>query len=100
MSRPEPAAAAAGASATKIPAPIIEPSPIVTASAVPSRRCSTGPSGLFTGRILGQAPFSSPNSDSRPQTVAAMKTRTARRIEPIATMGIAQIRRTISAVSH
>ena len=33
-----PAAAAAGASAAKIPAPIIEPRPMTTASEVPSRR--------------------------------------------------------------
>src|SRR5262245_13659280 len=52
MSRPDPAAAAAGPSATKMPAPIIEPSPIVTASKVPSRRCNAGPAGVVTPAML------------------------------------------------
>lgn len=37
-----PAAAAAGAKAANTPAPIIEPSPMTTASVVPSRRASPG----------------------------------------------------------
>jgi len=43
-SRPDPAAPAAGASAAKIPAPIIDPSPITTASKTPRCRLSSPPS--------------------------------------------------------
>src|ERR1700687_4018135 len=73
MSRPEPAAAAAGPNATKIPAPIIEPSPIVTASAVLSRRRSEGPSGagVLTGPVLrsgvGAVPGGGPFARERRQ---------------------------------
>src|SRR6478735_4157518 len=42
MSRPEPAALAAGPKAAKTPAPIIEPRPMKTASARPSLRTSPG----------------------------------------------------------
>src|SRR6478735_1133357 len=42
MSRPEPAAPAAGPKAAKTPAPIIEPRPMKTASARPSLRTSPG----------------------------------------------------------
>src|ERR1700737_4543887 len=42
MSSPAPAARAAGPNAANTPAPIIEPSPITTASTVPSRRDSSG----------------------------------------------------------
>ncbi|SKS05986.1 Uncharacterised protein [Mycobacteroides abscessus subsp. abscessus] len=43
MSKAEPADRAAGARAAKIPAPIIEPNPIMTASKVPnSRRSAPG----------------------------------------------------------
>ena len=38
MSRPVPAEAAAGPNAANTPAPIIEPSPMTTASTVPNRR--------------------------------------------------------------
>src|SRR5690349_11267216 len=40
MSRPLPAARAAGPNAANTPAPIIDPSPMTTASPVPSRRAS------------------------------------------------------------
>src|ERR1700682_1114123 len=57
MSRPEPAAAPAGARGPKKPAAHIQPNPVLTASPVPSRRCSAGPSGagVLTGLMLGQA---------------------------------------------
>jgi hypothetical protein len=42
ISKPVPAARAAGPNAANIPAPIIEPSPITTASPVPSRRANVG----------------------------------------------------------
>ena len=42
MSSPAPAARAAGPNAANTPAPIIDPSPITTASTVPSRRDSSG----------------------------------------------------------
>src|SRR5262245_33400952 len=68
MSRPEPAAAAAGASATKMPAPTMEPSPMTTASKVPSLRCSAGPSGVSTARdatsgdgVFPECRFTTPN---------------------------------------
>ncbi|GAA1224191.1 hypothetical protein GCM10009608_70670 [Pseudonocardia alaniniphila] len=41
-SSPPPAAAAAGANTENTPAPIIEPSPITTASDVPRRRTKAG----------------------------------------------------------
>ena len=47
-SSPEPAAAAAGANAANTPAPSIDPSPMTTASARPSRRASPG-CGAGTG---------------------------------------------------
>ena len=100
MSRPEPAAAAAGASATKMPAPTIDPSPIVTASKVPSRRCSAGPSGVLTHEMLCHAFWSSPNTDSLPHTVAATSITPANTIAPKATNGIAHIRRHIRAEPH
>src|SRR5689334_19342301 len=69
MRRPEPAAAAAGANATKIPAPTIEPRPMTTASKVPSRRCSAGPCGVLTpanatsgDRVFAERRFATPNS--------------------------------------
>src|SRR5690242_9109952 len=69
MRRPEPAAAAAGPSATKMPAPTIEPRPITTASKVPSRRCSAGPCGVLTpanatsgNRVFAERRFATPNS--------------------------------------
>jgi hypothetical protein len=42
MSNALPAAAAAGAKAEKTPAPIIEPSPMTTASRVPTLRANAG----------------------------------------------------------
>ena len=74
MSSPEPAAAAAGASATKMPAPIIEPSPIVTASARPRRRCSAGSSGVLT------------EGDTRPRRPLRTPTHAPTRSRPTATM--------------
>ncbi|KAX73472.1 metal cation transporter P-type ATPase CtpF [Mycobacterium tuberculosis M1026] len=50
---PEPAAYAAGARAAKIPAPIMDPSPITTASKSPSRRrSSSGISRGSSGRLM------------------------------------------------
>ena len=42
ISRPVPATLAAGEKAANTPAPSIEPSPMITASRVPSRRASSG----------------------------------------------------------
>src|SRR6185312_5429590 len=60
-SSPDPAAPAAGASAAKTPAPIIEPSPITTASAKPSRRCSSPGTSSDAGRSLMTAPLTCPH---------------------------------------
>src|SRR3954462_9247750 len=56
-SSPEPAACAAGANAAKTPAPIIDPSPISTASPRPRRRASAGwevTSEPYRGRVNGR----------------------------------------------
>src|SRR5262249_18761409 len=53
MRRPFPAARAAGANAANTPAPIIEPSPITTASAVPSLRASRLGASAVGASLLG-----------------------------------------------
>src|SRR5665647_410897 len=52
ISRPAPPAAAAGANAAKIPAPIIEPSPMTTASKRPSLRSRAGLVGVIAATCL------------------------------------------------
>ena len=53
MSKPAPAANAAGANAAKIPAPTIEPTPIATASVRPRRRPMVGEA--VTGDLSNRA---------------------------------------------
>ncbi|GAB3801020.1 hypothetical protein GCM10027605_17680 [Micromonospora zhanjiangensis] len=58
INRPVPATRAAGPNAAKTPAPIIEPSPMTTASPVPSRRANRS---LAPGRDCDSAiPLPSP----------------------------------------
>ena len=54
MSRPPPAAAAAGPIAVNTPAPIIDPRPMIVASEVPSRRDSRL-GGSVRCSVIGQA---------------------------------------------